>query len=210
MAAVNFRLLLITDRHQTQGRSLPAVLGEAVKGGVSAIQLRERDLSTSAALNLARDVRALTQPYAVSLVMNDRIDLVLALNLDGVHLRADSMPVSAARRLLGPQRLIGVSTHSIDDVTQANEQGADYLVFGPVFDTPSKRCYGPPLGLDRLAAACRQSTIPVFAVGGMTGARVQDILRAGAHGIAVIGAILSRVDVAAASRELQDALQSEK
>lgn len=210
MPSVNFRLLLITDRHHTQGRSLAPVLAEAVKAGVSAVQLRERDLSTPELLNAALGIRAIAPAHALSLIVNDRLDLVSALDLCGVHLRADSLPVAVARRLLGPQRLIGVSTHSLDEVRQANEEGADYVVFGPVFDTPSKRSFGPPLGLDRLKAACTHSTIPVFAVGGITSPRVPDILRAGAYGVAVIGAILSRKDVAAATKELLAALQAEK
>ncbi len=209
MPPVNFRLLLVTDRHQTQGRPLPMVLAEAVQGGLSAIQLRERDLFTPQLLSLAQDVRAIARPHAVALILNDRIDLVAALNLDGVHLRADSMPVAAARRVLGPHRLIGISTHSIDDVKKANDEGADYLLFGPIFDTPSKRSFGPPLGLDRLAAACRLSTIPVFAVGGITSARAPDVRQAGAHGAAVIGAILSRKDIAAATGELLTSLKPE-
>jgi len=210
MPPVSFRLLLVTDRRQTQGRPLSAVLAEAVAGGVAAVQVRERDLPTSELLALAQDLRAIAPPPTLSLIVNDRLDLVLALDLDGVHLRADSMPVSVARRVLGPQRLIGVSTHAMDEVRQANEEGADYLLFGPIFDTPSKRAYGPPLGLDRLRNVCRQSTVPVFAVGGITGARVKDVRQAGAHGVAVIGAILSRDDVAEATHELLAALQSEK
>lgn len=181
---------------------------EAVAGGLSAIQLRERDVPTRELLDLARDIRTAVLPHGVSLVLNDRVDLVLALNAGGVHLRADSLPVSVARRLLGAQRLIGVSTHALDEVEEANRAGADYVLFGPVFDTPSKRPFGPPQGLDRLAAACRRSSIPVFAVGGITSARVPDIRRAGAHGAAVIGAILSRPDVAAATRELLAALNA--
>ena len=208
MPPINFRLLLVTDRHQTQGRALQTVLQHAVKGGVPAIQLRERDLSTPELLSLAQEIRVITTPSAVPLIMNDRIDLLLALNLDGVHLRANSLPVSVARRLVGAHRLVGISTHSVEDVRQANEDGADYVVFGPIFDTPSKRQFGAPVGLDVLAAVCSQSAIPVFAIGGMTSARVRDVRRAGAHGVAVIGAILSRDDSAEATSELLASLES--
>lgn len=112
------------------------------------------------------------------------------------------MPVSVARRLLGPQRLVGVSAHSLEEVRRADGDGADYVVLGPIFDTPSKREFGRPLGLDVLETACRASRIPVFAIGGITAARAQDARRAGAHGVAVIGAILTRDDLIAATSEL--------
>jgi len=206
MPSVNFRLLLVSDRHQTGTRSLASVLKQSVEAGTPAVQLRERDLPTPELLSLAREIQAITAPRAVPLIINDRVDLVLALNLDGIHLRANSLPVSVARRLVGARCLVGVSTHSIDEVQQANQDGADYVVFGPIFDTPSKRQFGSPAGLDRLTEVCRQSAIPVFAIGGVTGTLARDVRRAGAHGVAVIGAILARDDVAAATNELLAAL----
>jgi thiamine-phosphate pyrophosphorylase len=202
MPFVDFRLLLVSDRHQTGRRSLLSVLKQSVEAGVPSIQLRERDLPTPELLLLAQELQVITEAHAIPLIMNDRVDLVLALNLDGVHLRANSLPVSVARRLVGAHRLVGISTHSVEEVRQANQDGADYVVFGPIFDTPSKRSFGPPIGLDGLAEVCRQSSIPVFAIGGMTSARVRDVRRAGAQGVAVIGAILARDDVAAATSEL--------
>jgi thiamine-phosphate pyrophosphorylase len=208
MPSVNFRLLLVSDRHQTGGRALPTVLQQSVKAGAPAIQLRERDLPTRELLALAQEIHAGTTPHAVPLIINDRIDLVLALNLEGVHLRANSLPVSVARCLLGPQRLIGLSTHSVGEVKQAGRDGADYVVFGPIFQTPSKQAFGTSLGLDALTEACRQSSVPVFAIGGITSERARDVRRAGAHGAAVIGAIMSRDDVAGATRDMLAALES--
>ncbi|MGQ0694805.1 MAG: thiamine phosphate synthase [Nitrospiraceae bacterium] len=207
MPPVNFRLLLVTDRHQTQGRALQSILRAAVSGGVPAIQLRERALPTAELLSLAQEIQAITAPRAVPLIMNDRVDLVLALGLDGIHLRANSLPVSPVRRLVGAHRLVGISTHSADEVRRANHDGADYVVFGPIFDTPSKHLFGPPVGLDALTEVCHQSTIPVFAIGGMTSVRVRDVRRAGAYGVAVIGAIFGRDDVAAATIELLASLE---
>ena len=208
MPSVNFRLLLVSDRHQTGGRSLRAVLEQSVKAGAPAIQLRERDAPTRELLALAREIHAVATPGAVPLIINDRIDVVLALNLEGVHLRANSLPVPEARRLLGPRRLIGISTHAVGEVRRAGQDGADYVVFGPIFQTPSKQAFGKPLGLDALAEACRQSSVPVFAIGGITSERVWDVRRAGAHGAAVIGAILSRDDVASATRDMLVALEA--
>ena len=206
MPSVNFRLLLVTDRHRTHGRSLPSVLQQAVEAGLPAVQLRERDLPTGELLRLAQEIRAMTSPRAVPLIINDRVDLMLALNLDGVHLRANSLPVAAVRRMTGADRLIGLSTHSLAEVRQANRDGADYVVFGPIFDTPSKRQFGSPVGLEQLAEACRLSAVPVFAIGGVTGASAPDVLRAGSHGIAVIGSILDQEDAAAATRAMMAAL----
>ena len=124
-------------------------------------------------------------------MINDRVDLVLAFDADGVHLRADSLPVAAARRLLGPDRLIGVSAHSADDVARAESEGADFAVLGPVYETSSKRQYGQPIGLRPIEEAGRRCRMPVFAIGGITVTRVAEVRQAGAYGVAVVSAILS-------------------
>jgi len=208
MPPVDFRLLLVTDRHQTRGRSLAMVLSDAIKAGVPAIQLRERDLSTGELLSLAHEIQTMTMAGSVSLIINDRVDLAMALNLDGVHLRSDSLSPVPVRRLIGSHRLIGVSTHSVEDVRRANQSGADYIVFGPIFETPSKRSFGPPLGLNLLTDACSQSSIPVLAIGGITCERVREVRRAGAHGVAVIGALLTRDDIGEAVRAFAHALET--
>ena len=208
MPSVNFRLLLVTDRTQTGGRPLPSLIRQAVGAGLPAVQLRERDLSTGELLPLAREVQSVTASHAVPLIINDRVDLMMALNLDGVHLRSDSLPSFSVRQLIGSRGLIGVSTHSVEDVRRANQNGADYVVFGPVFETASKRSFGPPLGLNLLDEACRHSAIPVFAIGGITCERVRRVRRAGAHGVAVIGALLTRDDIGDAVREFNDALET--
>ncbi len=208
MLPVNFRLLLVTDRTQAGGRSLPSLIRQGVSAGLPAVQLRERDLSTRELLPLTREIQSITASHAVPLIVNDRIDLMMALNLDGVHLRSDSLPPLLVRQLIGPGRLIGVSTHSVEDVRRANQGGADYVVFGPIFETPSKRSFGPPLGLPLLADVCCRSSIPVLAIGGITCERVRDVRRAGAHGVAVIGALLSRDDIGEAVREFRHALET--
>lgn len=202
MPPVPFRLLLVTDRTQTRDRPLSAVIRDAMESGLPAVQLRERDLRTNELLLLAETLLAITRPRGASLIVNDRLDLALALELSGVHLRANSLPTAVARRLAGPQRLVGVSTHSLDEVRRANDDGADYVVFGPVFDTPSKRPFGPPQGLETLAAICAKSAVPVFAIGGVTPARARAARQAGAYGVAVIGAILMQHDVRAATTQL--------
>ena len=208
MPPVDFHLLLVTDRSLVRERSLESALRESVDAGVQAIQLRERDLSTRELLSLAGQIHAMTKSRGVPLIINDRVDLVQALDLDGVHLRASSLPVSVARRVLGPRRLIGVSTHSVKEVQQAGDDGADYVILGPIFETPSKREFGAPLGLAALADACRRSSVPVFAIGGMTSKRIAAARDAGASGVAMIGGILGREDVGTATVEMQAAVRA--
>ncbi|MCS6293049.1 MAG: thiamine phosphate synthase [Nitrospira sp.] len=208
MLPVNFRLLLVTDRSLVHGRSLESALRESVDAGVPAIQLRERDLPTREILSLTQQIRAMTRDRAVSLIINDRIDMAVALDLEGVHLRASSLPVSVARRVVGRHRLIGVSAHSVAEAQQAGDDGADYVILGPIFETPSKREFGDPLGLAVLADACRHSSVPVFAIGGITRERIELVRGAGAFGVAMIGGILGREDVGKATADMQSAVRA--
>ncbi len=197
---LNFRLYFVTDRKQTANRSLTDVVHAALDGGVRAVQLREKDLEGRELYALAEQLRALTLRYQAHLLVNDRLDVALAVEADGVHLGQHSFLAEDARRLLGAGKLIGVSTHSQHEITAA--QGADFIVFGPVYYTPSKADYGEPQGLDRLRAAVAHSPVPVFAIGGIKTERVPEILETGAHGIAMISAISAAPDPAQAAREL--------
>ncbi len=202
MPRVDFHLLLVTDRSQVRERSLPDVLRSAVNAGVPAIQLRERDLATRDLVSLTRQVIATTKDRAVPLIINDRADLALALGLDGVHLRASSLPISIARQIVGARRLIGVSAHSVEEVQRASDAGTDYVILGPIFETPSKREFGAPLGLAVLADACRRASVPVFAIGGIARERIDSVRNTGAFGVAMIGGILGQADVGAATAEM--------
>lgn len=197
-----FRLYLVTDRTRTAGRSLLSVIEQALAGGVDAVQLREKDLPARELFNLARELRELCSRYNARLLINDRIDVALAVGADGVQLPANSFSPADARRLLGSAALIGASTHNLDEAQAAAGAGADFLAFGPIFDTPSKRALGSPVGLDALAAVTRAVAVPVVAIGGITTARAASVRRHGAHGIAVIGAILEAPDPRAAATAL--------
>lgn len=194
MSKVDFSLYLITDRHQTAGRDLPAVLEEALAGGVRAVQLREKDLSPRELLELARTLRELTWRYGAKLIINDRVDIALAAGADGVHLGEASIPADAARKLLGSDRLIGVSCHSREGALTAEKSGADFITFGPVFPTPSKAAYGPPAGLERLAETVGLLGIPVFALGGIKRENTPEALATGAAGVALISAVIAAVN----------------
>jgi thiamine-phosphate pyrophosphorylase len=208
MSRIDFSLYLITDRHQTAGRPLAASVGEALRAGVRAVQLREKDLPTRPLLDLARELRGLTRKYGARLLINDRIDIALAVGADGVHLRADSLPVATARRLLGAHGVIGLSAHTVQEALAGEAAGADFALLGPVYDTPSKRIYGPPIGVGPLEEAVRRCRIPIFAIGGVTAERVGELRRAGTFGVAVISSVLSAAVVETAARELLHALDA--
>ena len=191
---IDFRLYCVTDRRHTAGRPLVEVIHAALDGGVRAVQLREKDLEGGALYQLAAQLRALTARYQARLLINDRLDVALAIEADGVHLGQTSFPAVAARRLLDPGKLIGVSTHNPAEIAAAAE--ADFVVFGPVYATPSKAAYGEPQGLARLRQAIAQSPLPVLAIGGITTERVAEVLATGAHGIAVISALSAAPDPA--------------
>lgn len=196
------RLHLVTDRDATASRPLRDVVSAALRGGATAVQLREKDLDTRKLLDLARELRALTQEYRAHLLINDRIDVALAAGADGVHLPSNSFAVTDARRLLGASAIVGVSTHSVEQVRRAAADGADYAVFGPVFDTPAKRRYGAPLGLAALHEAVEASALPIVAIGGIDASNAVAVAATGCAGIAVIRAILSADDPAQAAGDL--------
>lgn len=185
-------LYLITDRKQlAEARLLLKVLEELLEAGVTMLQLREKDLSGAELLPLARDIRELTKHYNCKLLINDRVDVAMAVDADGVHLGGNSVPPAVARELLGPNKLIGVSTHSVTDILTAERQGADFVTYGPVFYTPSKAAYGKPLGLDALKTACTHSKLPVYGLGGIKRENCSAVRNSGAHGVALISALLS-------------------
>jgi thiamine-phosphate pyrophosphorylase len=206
MLTLSSRLLVVTDRHQTKGRPLVSLLQRVLTTGISMVQLRERDLSARELVTLAHEVQAVTASRSAQLLINDRIDIALALEGVGVHLRSNSLPVSVARQLLGMQRLLGISAHSVEEAVQGESQGADYIVLGPIYETPTKQMFGPPIGIRTLEKACRLVRIPIFGIGGVTAARAREMRHAGAFGAAVITAILGATDVESAARELLDAV----
>lgn len=198
----DWRVYLVTDRTDTAGRDLLDVIGRALAGGVGAVQLRERDLAGRDLLELARRLRDLTARHGAALLVNDRVDVALACGADGVHLPGHSFRIGDARALLGPERLIGVSAHTCADVVAAGDSGADFAVFGPVYDTPSKRAYGSPVGLAALREAASRVSLPVLAIGGITSERVREVRQHGAAGVAAIRALLQASDPERTAREL--------
>lgn len=200
---IDFSLYLITDRRSlSPERDLLATVRAALLGGVRAVQLREKDLPAAELFPLAQAMRQLTREFSAKLLINDRIDLALAVAADGIHLGEHSLPIAVARQLLGPEKIIGLSTHHPDEVQRAAQGGADFVTFGPVYATPSKLAYGPPLGLSPLADLCANAPLPVFALGGITEARLPELQAIGCHRVAMIGAIFQAVNPEEAAREV--------
>lgn len=200
--SIDFDLYLISDRTQVAANhTLYSTIEAALQGGVRAIQLREKDLSVDELRPLAEQLRQLTRQHNAKLLINRHLDLALEVDADGVHLGGDAPPADVARQQLGPTALIGVSTHSLTEIAQAAQQGADFVTFGPVYATPSKLPYGPPQGLAALTTACHNASLPVFALGGINNDRKQEVLNAGATGIALISAICASPNPAEAARK---------
>jgi thiamine-phosphate pyrophosphorylase len=191
--AVDFRLYLITDRKRL---SIPLVeaVRLALQGGVNAVQVREKDLSTRELLALARELREMTNEYDAKLFINDRVDIAAAVDADGVHLGRRSISANAARSVVGGKMLIGVSTHTLEEAREAERSGADFVTFGPIYATPSKE-HCAPVGLEALRDVGRAVTIPIFALGGINGKNLGHVLWAGAYGVGMISAIFGAQDI---------------
>lgn len=200
------RLCLVTDRNQTRGRDLVSVVEDCLAAGLPSVQVREKDLPARELAALCRRLRAAAQERGALVVVNDRLDVALAVGADGVQRTGTSLSVAEIREIAAKRLRIGASVHSLEEAEVAVVQGADWITFGPVFDTPSKRAYGAPQGVDRLRAVTAAVRVPVVAIGGITPERVGGVRDAGACGVAVISAILGAEDPAAATRRFLEAL----
>jgi thiamine-phosphate pyrophosphorylase len=185
------RLCLVTDRTQTRGRDLAGVVAGCLAVGLPAVQVREKDLPVLDLAALCRRLREPTREHGALLIVNDRVDVALATGADGVQRTHASLSIADIRAIADKRLRIGASTHSREEAVAAEAEGADWIVFGPVYDTPSKRRYGAPQGLAALERAAAAVRIPVIAIGGITPDRVAEVRGAGAHGVAAISAILA-------------------
>lgn len=199
----DLRLCLVTDRGMAGSRRLADIVAEAVAGGVTMVQLREKTAGTRAFVAEAEALLRLLRPRRVPLVINDRVDVALAAGADGVHVGQDDMPVALVRRLVGPAMLIGLSITSDADLAHPDAGAADYLGVGPVFAQATKPDATPPLGLEGLARLARAATRPVLAIGGIGRSNAEAVLRAGADGLAVVSAVMAVPDPRAAALALR-------
>ncbi|MDO8142701.1 MAG: thiamine phosphate synthase [Candidatus Brocadiales bacterium] len=195
----NLFLTLITDRNLCK-HSFLYTIKLALKGGVKTVQLREKGLTTHELYSLACELRKITSDFKANLVINDRVDIALAVEADGVHLGWQSLPLDIARKLVGFEKLIGVSTHNRQEALQARNNGADYITFGPIFDTPSKAGLLKPTGVEEIKKLKNEIDLPIVALGGINEKNVEVVLDGGAEGIAVISSIMQSENPEEATR----------
>ncbi len=195
-------LYLVTDRDLSLGRDIEWIVREAVEGGATMVQLREKSCSTAQFVELARRLKAALQPYDVALVANDRVDVVLAADLDGVHIGQSDMSYEDARRLLGEERIIGLSVESMEQIEAANLLDVDYIGISPLYATPTKEDTAEPFGLEGCRLATQVSRHPSVVIGGLNMSTVRGAMEAGADGVAVVSAIVSAESPRRAAEEL--------
>jgi thiamine-phosphate pyrophosphorylase len=207
-----FSLYLVTDRSLSLGRNTVDIVRAAIRGGVTCVQLREKQCATREFIEEARAIRCLLDALEtrIPLIVNDRIDVALAIGADGVHLGQTDMHISDARRLAGSSLLIGISAESVFDAVRAESEGADYIGISPIFATPTKKDAAPPLGLAGVRAIREAVSLPLVGIGGVKADNAAAIIRAGADGVAVVSAIVSAPCPTSAATALKQRIQSAK
>ncbi len=201
-------LYLVTDARQTAVRGLEATVSAAVAGGVTLVQLRDPNAHGRALVEQARALKALLSPLGIPLLVNDRVDVAIAAHADGVHLGQDDMSPQDARALLGPERILGLSVGSPQELAASDLTGVDYLGTGPVNTTGTKTNAGSAIGASGIAAVRALTQLPIVGIGGVDGAIIAEVIRAGANGIAVVSAICAAEDPKAAATELRARVQA--
>jgi len=208
MKPVDYSLYLVTDTVLAGARGVPAVVREAVAGGVTIVQWREKHGEAAALLPEILPLRAWLRERGVPFVVNDRVELALACEADGVHVGQGDLPCAAVRARVGPSRLVGVSVSTVAEAVQAARDGADYLGVSPVFDTPTKTDTPTATGLDGLRAIRAAVRLPLVAIGGIHAGNAAAVRAAGADGVAVVSAILAAPDPRAAAQALVAAMRT--
>ncbi|HEX5415041.1 MAG TPA: thiamine phosphate synthase [Chloroflexota bacterium] len=206
--ARRLKVYLVTDGRLARGRDLVEVVSAALAGGVTAVQLREKEASTLAQVELGRALRRVTREAGALLIVNDRVDVAVAVEADGVHLGQDDLPVEVARQILGPEAIVGGSAGNAAELAASLAAGVDYLGVGPIYPTASKADAGAAIGPSGLAALRASTGLPLVGIGAINAAKVAPVIRAGADGVAVISAIISAKDVYVAARELREAVEA--
>ena len=202
---------MITDERIGRGRSHLEIAEAAIRGGADVVQLRDKSVSSRGLYDIALQLRRLTREAEVPFIVNDRLDIALAADADGVHIGREDLPAPVMRRILGPGKILGISAETVEEALTAEREGADYLGVGPVFEARgTKPDAGEPLGLDLIARIRRGCRLPIVAIGGIHAGNARSVLDAGANAAAVISAVASADDAAQAARFLKLALTGEK
>ena len=206
--SVDWSVYVIADRKAAADRPIIDVVRAAIRGGATVVQLREKAATTREMVELGRALHELTAAAGIPLIVNDRVDVALAVGAEGVHLGVDDMPVTLARQILDPQCIIGASPETIEGARQAELDGADYLGVGDLYGTPTKGDAGQPIGLEGLARVARAVSIPVVAIGGIRPENASAAIEAGAVGVAVISAVVGAENPEAATCRLREAVRA--
>lgn len=204
----DYSLYLVTDSRGLSESSFLQTVEAAIAGGVRVVQLREKEASTRAFFEKAKAVKALTQAANIPLLINDRLDIALAVDAEGLHIGQSDLPYREARRLLGADKIIGLSVENKEQARAAQELDVDYLGVSPVFSTPTKKDIAQPFGLEGLRELADFSRHPLVAIGGIKPTNAASVLQAGAQGLAVVSAIMGSLDAGAAARHFQKIISS--
>ncbi len=206
----NWLIYVITDEHISGGRTNIEITRAAIAGGADVIQLRDKTASSRKLFEDAMEIRHLTWKARVPFIVNDRLDIALACNADGLHVGQADLPASVARQLLGEDKILGVSAETLEEALQAEKDGANYLGVGPIFEARStKPDASQPIGLTLLAEIRRHTSLPIIAIGGINAANAMETISAGANGIAIISAVVAAPDIQSATRRLKALVMSQ-
>lgn len=210
MKPFDLGLYLVTDRSLSLGRPIKEIIEQAVKGGVTMVQLREKECSSREFYNIAIELKQCLKPYNIPLIINDRLDIALACDAEGLHIGQSDIPYPIARKILGKNKIIGLSVESIQDAVDANNLDIDYIGISPVFNTLTKTDTAPELGLQGIRQIMSISRHPSVGIGGINITNAADIISAGANGIAVVSAIMSAENPQSAAENLKTIIDSQK
>jgi thiamine-phosphate pyrophosphorylase len=203
----DWTLCLVADAEIVGEKDICSAITEAVDGGVTLVQLRAKKLKTRELLDTSSKVVEILRVKNIPLIINDRIDIALSCEADGVHLGQHDLPLPIARKILGRNRVIGISVNTVKEAIEAEKQGADYLGVGPIFFTQTKKDLKPLLGLKGFRSIRKRVNLPVLAIGGINAENARELIEAGADGVAVVSAILTAEDIRQATRELKEAIE---
>ncbi|MCX7598616.1 MAG: thiamine phosphate synthase [Armatimonadetes bacterium] len=204
---IDLSVYLVTDRRLLEGRQLVDVVAAAVEGGVTCVQLREKEAAGREFISLAQELLEVTRPAGVPLIINDRVDVAVAADADGAHVGQEDIPAAAARKILGPDKILGVTVSTPEEALRAANEGADYVGSSAVFATPTKTDSDKPIGIEGLRRLCEASPVPVVAIGGVDAGNAGEMIRVGAAGVAVVRAIMAAPDPKAAAQHLREVVE---
>ena len=204
---IDYSLYLVTDRKLSLGRSLLEVINPAVDGGVTVVQLREKEIDSRQFYREAMGIKVFLDSRNIPLIINDRLDIALAIDAAGVHLGQEDLPIDVARKILGPGKVIGASVFTPDEALQAEAMGADYLGLSPIFVTATKPELMNQIGLEGIGPIRRATRLPLIGIGSMNETNACSVIRAGLDGVAVVSAICCKPDACAAAEKIMQEIQ---